>query len=156
VCCTCRACLTQSTRRIFIADSVTNETHKINKIVYARLDISGHKCGDVETKSNRCRYRNTAKYRTVKQSEQVCVQFPTSSAVLYTWHCSHLLLSAGRAVQQSTAIPAHRAHSSKFAAAECGGRTMGQTDRRTPDRYTDPAPHSRPAALKTKTLRARK
>ena len=61
---------------------------------------------------------------------------------LSTWHCPHLLPSAvlrrrccwPPAVQQSIDIPARRAHSSKPAAAECGGRIMGQTDRRTDGR----------------------
>jgi len=38
-------------------------------------------------------------------------------------------------------------------AAACGQRMMGQTDRRTPDRYKDPASGSR-EKLKWETLRA--
>jgi len=50
------------------------------------------------------------------------------------WHCPHpaarLLMTAGRlAVQQSIDVSWSRAHSSKPAAAACGGR-MGQTDGR--------------------------
>jgi len=62
-----------------------------------------------------------------------------------------LLLSAG--INRSIS-PDRRAHSSKIAAAACGGR-MGQTDRRTPYRYRDPASHMRavPISLHTAPIR---
>ena len=53
------------------------------------------------------------------RSEQVCVQLPTSA--------DNVALPAfAAAVDRS---PARRAHSSKPAAAACGGRMLGQTDR---------------------------
>jgi len=66
-----------------------------------------------------------------------------SSTPLSTWHCPHLLLSAGAAVRRCRSIfPAPTALSSKLAARRCRSRTTGQTDRRTHDRYVDPAPHT--------------
>jgi len=71
-----------------------------------------------------------------------------SSATRTAWHCPHLLLrrraaAAAPAVQQSTHISyPPRAHCSKPAARCCSGRmgqTGGQTDRRTPYRFRDPA-----------------
>ena len=73
---------------------------------------------------------------------------------LTTRHCSHLLLSAvlrrrycwAPDVQQSIDISCQNPQH----AAECGGRMMGQTDRRTPDRYTEPAPHTENLELATR------
>ena len=62
-----------------------------------------------------------------------------------------MTLSAFAAARRDAAAPtvqqsiARRAHSSKPAARCCRGQmgqTNGQTDRRTPYRYTDPAPHT--------------
>ena len=53
------------------------------------------------------------------------------------------------AAQQSIDISCRRGpqhYNSEPAAAACGGR-MGQTDRRTPDRCIDPAPHTMRAVL---------
>ena len=70
---------------------------------------------------------------------------------LTTWHCPHLLLSAvlwrgccwPPTVQQSTDIICpRRAHSSKPAAAACGGRTIGRTDRQMLNIVIDPAAHA--------------
>ena len=48
---------------------------------------------------------------------------------LTTCHCPHLLRR--RPCSNRSISPARRAHSSKPAAAECGGQMMGQTDRQT-------------------------
>ena len=48
-------------------------------------------------------------------------------------------------MQQSIDISCLPAHSSKPAAAVCGGRMMGQTDVRTPGSFIDPAAHTTPA-----------
>ena len=59
----------------------------------------------------------------------VCVQLPTSADSV-----TLLAFAAERraAVRRCRSIsPAWRAHDSKPAAAACGGRMMGQTDRRT-------------------------
>ena len=48
-------------------------------------------------------------------------------------------------MQQSIDISCLAAHSSKPAAAVCGGRMMGQTDVRTPGSFIDPAAHTTPA-----------
>jgi len=55
---------------------------------------------------------------------------------LTTWHRSHLLLSrAHRPCSNRSISPGRRARSSKPAAAACGGRMMGRTDRRTLDSF---------------------
>ena len=47
-------------------------------------------------------------------------------------------IAAGASCRNRSMSPIRRAFSSKPAAAACGGRTVGQTDRRTPNRYVDP------------------
>ena len=59
----------------------------------------------------------------------MCVQIPTTG--LTTWWCPPLMLSAGRAAVDQYLRPAWRC-----------GPMLGQTDCRTPYRYTDPAPHT--------------
>ena len=65
------------------------------------------------------------------------VQFLTSLCSATTDADNVALPAFARRTQQSIDIPVRRAHSSKPAAAACGGR-MGQTVRRTPDRCIDP------------------
>jgi len=67
---------------------------------------------------------------------------------LTTWHCPHSAATCccccsaavpdHRSDSNQPISPAHQAHSSKPAAAVCGGWT-GQTDRQTPSSYIDPA-----------------
>ena len=86
--------------------------------------------------------RNDSRFRWQMNewlNKLVCVQ-------MSAWHCPHLLLSAvlrrrccwAQGSNRSIS-PVRRALSSKPAAAACGGRRVGQTDRRTTDRCTDPA-----------------
>jgi len=72
-----------------------------------------------------------------------------------------LLLSAPgtryRRLQLSIDIShSHGVQQQKPAGHRCCCRTMGQTDGRTPDRYTDPAPHTvRAASIKIKYLKSK-
>ena len=74
------------------------------------------------------------------------VHFNTNNSVisvvrrLSTWHCPHLLLSAGAGSRQSVS-PVHTALSSKPATCRCCCRSMGQTDGQT-----DARPFHRPCS----------
>jgi len=61
----------------------------------------------------------------------------------WTWHCSHLLLIAGRA---RAAIYRYLLLAGRPAAnpqqQQCGRQMKGQTERRTYERYIDPSLHS--------------
>jgi len=70
--------------------------------------------------------RNDHRIHTAQCRNKTEFSFPRQ---LTTWHCPHLLLSAGLLTTQQS--------------IDISGR-MGQTDGRTPDRCTDPAPHTTP------------
>ena len=71
-------------------------------------------------------------------NKQVCVELPTSAdcvtPLAFTAECRAVAAPSGRRYRSIS--PAHRAHSSKPAAAVCSGRWMGKTDGQT-DRRTD-------------------
>ena len=58
---------------------------------------------------------------------------------LTTWHCSQLLLSAGRAATDRYLLPAGPTAANPPHAATAVDRWVRQTDRQTPYRYIDPA-----------------
>ena len=64
--------------------------------------------------------------------KQVCVQLQRDTSRICCW---------APTMQQSIDISGRWAHSSKPAAAACGCRLMGRTNRRTPVSFINPAPH---------------
>ena len=74
------------------------------------------------------------------------VQLPTSAD-----NVTLLAVTAERRPCSNRSIsPARRAHSSKPAAAACGRHGCRKTDRRTPDSFIDPAPHTMQAVSITR------
>ena len=82
----------------------------------------------------------TVRYRR----RQIYAQLPTSAdnVALPAFAVAHSA-AVRRPCSSRSISPARRAHSSKPAAAACGGR---QTDRQTPDSYIDPVRHTMQAA----------
>jgi len=73
-------------------------------------------------------------------AKQHGVQLPTSADDVTLLAVAARRQGPCAAIGPSIDSPARRAHSSKPAAAACGGRMTGQTDgdQRTPDRYDEP------------------